>query len=124
VFDALRDWTACDADAVTSNELRHRSVTLNNGTRVTRLPVGRVSGRTWLSFVIEGEELGDWWSLQRHVRLTTVQGEATRLEGGGGGTDEEWLDHRTIDLVDGDLTITYLDESGNVLAEEIVPQFP
>jgi hypothetical protein len=108
---------------MTSNELQHRSVTLNNGARITRLPVGRVSGRTWLSFVIQGENLGDWWSSRRFVRLTTARGELTRFDGGGGGSDEEWLDHLTIDLTDGDLTITYLDESGTVLDDETIPQF-
>ena len=109
---------------MTSDELQHRSVTLTNGTRVTRLPVGRVSGRTWVSFVLEGQDLGDWWSLRRHIRLTTPGGEATCLSGGGGGTDEEWLEHLTLDLADGPLTITYLDESGETLDQEVIPRLP
>jgi hypothetical protein len=77
-----------------------------------------------LSFVVEGEDLGDWWSFRRHVRLTTPSGEATCVQGGGGGVDEEWIEHRTLELADGPLTITYVDGTGAVLDREEISQLP
>jgi len=88
-----------------------------DGYRVTRLPAGRAAGLTWLVFIVEGHDISDNWYLYPRVKFVDAGGDEIETHGGGGGTDELWLEHCSLE--ESTFTIRYLFEGEQLLEEHI-----